>query len=310
MAPTLESLQSPREGDHDEVSRRGSQRDRGGRPADRVGLLSPRVGASGSPAEFSQFARPVQTGESMLLRDEPYAARYAYGERYAPPTPYGYRDPAPQVVEARPVRTVVTSPAPQRSAARIERPRRNWKKTAILIGGSTAGGAGLGALSAARRARSSARRSAAARARSTRRRRIVDFAGVGLRTQGKVQWRCEWRLVPRPCSYRSSSSSSFLRSRLFSTSRSVTSATVNGNNLTLHLDVTPKAEGPRLRPRRDGFRPAVLEDHLADRPRQRHRPIPRARTGARSDTRRTDSDVHEDVSHRPGGDHRRQAEDR
>jgi len=110
------------------------------------GLLSPRVGASGSPAEFSQFARPVPTGESMLLRDEPYAARYPYGERYAPPTPHGYNDPAPQVVEARPVRTVVTSPAPQRSATRIEQPGRNWKKTAILIGGSTAGGAGLGAL--------------------------------------------------------------------------------------------------------------------------------------------------------------------
>ena len=111
------------------------------------GLLSPRVGAFGSPAEFNQFARPVPASESMLLRDDPYAARYAYGDRYATQAPYGYNYPAiPQVVEARPVRTVVTSPAPRRAAVRVDEPRRNWKKTALLIGGSTAGGAGLGAI--------------------------------------------------------------------------------------------------------------------------------------------------------------------
>ena len=110
------------------------------------GLLSPRVGASGSPAELNQFARPMPAGESMLLRDDPSAARYAYGDRYTTLSQYGYSYPAPQVVEARPVRTVVTSPAPRRVAARIEEPRRNWKKTALLIGGSTAGGAGVGAV--------------------------------------------------------------------------------------------------------------------------------------------------------------------
>ena len=110
------------------------------------GLLSPRVGAFGSPAEFNQFARPMPASESMLLRDDPYAARFGYGDRYAAPAQYGYNYPAPQVVQARPVRTVVTSPAPQRAAVRVDGPRRNWKKTALLIGGSTAGGAGLGAI--------------------------------------------------------------------------------------------------------------------------------------------------------------------
>ena len=110
------------------------------------GLLSPRVGAFGSPAELNQFARPMPASESMLLRDDPSAARYAYGERYATPAQYGYGYPAPQIVEARPVRTVVTSPAPRRVALRIQEPRRNWKRTALLIGGSTAGGAGLGAV--------------------------------------------------------------------------------------------------------------------------------------------------------------------
>ena len=110
------------------------------------GLLSPRVVASESPAGFNQFARPVPASESMLQRDDPYAARYAYGDRYAPQAPYGYRYPEAQAVEARPVRTVVTSPAPPRAVVRADAPRRNWKKTALIIGGSTAGGAGLGGL--------------------------------------------------------------------------------------------------------------------------------------------------------------------
>src|SRR5688572_2057569 len=109
------------------------------------GLLSPRVGAFGSPAGLNQFARPIPASESMMLRDDPYAARYGYADRYAPQAPYGYNYPAP-VVEARPVRTVVTQPAPRRASVRVDEPRRNWKKTALLIGGSTAGGAGLGAV--------------------------------------------------------------------------------------------------------------------------------------------------------------------
>ena len=45
------------------------------------------------------------------------------------------------------MRTARAARAPQRSAARVEqRPGRNWKKTALVIGGSTATGAGIGAI--------------------------------------------------------------------------------------------------------------------------------------------------------------------
>jgi hypothetical protein len=46
------------------------------------------------------------------------------------------------------VRTVTTvQQAPRASARTIERaPRRDWKKTALVIGGTTATGAGVGAI--------------------------------------------------------------------------------------------------------------------------------------------------------------------
>jgi hypothetical protein len=112
------------------------------------GLLSPRVGAYGAAPEFSQFARPLPAGDSILLRDDPYA-RYGYPAGSAAPAPYGYYNhpapPAAAVTEARPVRTVSTAPAPRR-VVRADEPRRNWKKTAAVIGGSTAGAAGIGAI--------------------------------------------------------------------------------------------------------------------------------------------------------------------
>jgi hypothetical protein len=102
------------------------------------GLLSPRVAASGSPGEFNQFARPAPAAESMPLRDEAHAPSAA---------PYSFNSPAPQVVaEAQPFRAVTTAPAGRRTSVRVEEPGRNWKKTALVIGGSTAGGAGLGAI--------------------------------------------------------------------------------------------------------------------------------------------------------------------
>ena len=51
--------------------------------------------------------------------------------------------------DVRPVRTVAMAPAPRRVVATQtvdRRPRRDWKKTALVIGGSTAGAAGLGAV--------------------------------------------------------------------------------------------------------------------------------------------------------------------
>ena len=114
------------------------------------GLLSPRVGAFASPGEMNQFGQPMFANEQGLMRNDPYAARYAYGNPYITQPSYGFNyPPAPQAVpvsDVRPVRTVTTTAAPPRAAAtRLER-RRDWKKTALIIGGSTAGGAGLGGI--------------------------------------------------------------------------------------------------------------------------------------------------------------------
>jgi predicted ABC-type sugar transport system permease subunit len=51
------------------------------------------------------------------------------------------------VSDMRPVRTSYTTAAPRRAATtRIETPHRDWAKTAMVIGGTTAAGAGLGAI--------------------------------------------------------------------------------------------------------------------------------------------------------------------
>jgi hypothetical protein len=118
------------------------------------GLLSPQTAAYSDQA---QFARPMLANE---VRDgglayAPYAAPgYVYADHgmqpvmLVPASAAGqYRVPA--VTEARPVRTVSTQTAPPaaRRVVEVERPRgRDWKKTALVIGGSTATGAGVGAI--------------------------------------------------------------------------------------------------------------------------------------------------------------------
>jgi hypothetical protein len=134
------------------------------------GLLSPRVAAFDPRAGMDRFARPTLASEQIPLGDDPMAARYAYMDRmgapvyaapaYAAPVysapapsraPYGYSpNAAPHRSDAvRPVRTVSRAPASaeQEAPRTVERRSgRNWKKTAIVIGGSSAAGAGLGAI--------------------------------------------------------------------------------------------------------------------------------------------------------------------
>jgi hypothetical protein len=126
------------------------------------GLLSPRAAAY---REFGPGVRPVLANEQFPLPDDPYAVRYGYNNPYAPVAPYGYVNypsasatqgvyaapggyaAAPGVVRAVPTAITAPAPAPQRVVTRtVERPSRNWGKTALIIGGSTAAGAGVGGI--------------------------------------------------------------------------------------------------------------------------------------------------------------------
>jgi hypothetical protein len=111
------------------------------------GLLNPAVPAY---ADQAPFARPMLANESMMVRDHPNGM-YAPAAGYSPYANQGYAYPAYQQVAvpvAAPVRTVTTvQDAPRQTARVMERaPRRDWKKTALVIGGSTATGAGVGAI--------------------------------------------------------------------------------------------------------------------------------------------------------------------
>jgi hypothetical protein len=105
----------------------------------------------------------AQRAEASLGPDP---SQYAFGSRPAlnesgpPPLPPDDRQYGPMQMQtpmrasaAQPVRTVQTidvQEAPVRQAPRrtaVERsPRRDWKKTALMIGGSSAAGAGVGAI--------------------------------------------------------------------------------------------------------------------------------------------------------------------
>ena len=105
------------------------------------GLLVPRASA------VERVPFPDSRGYGYQAVPVGYTAR---APSTAPPAyrPAVYDEP---VVYAEPqaplVRTTRAASVPQRSAARVEqRPGRNWKKTALVIGGSTATGAGIGAL--------------------------------------------------------------------------------------------------------------------------------------------------------------------
>ena len=130
------------------------------------GLLAPHASAAstGMPIVYDpqtgmyQQARPMFANERIALPD----SGPAYGYQGAPvqySTPAGYRPAvyttpveypvAQQAPAVRTTRTSQTAAAPQRtSATRVEEraPGRNWKKTAMIIGGSTATGAGIGGL--------------------------------------------------------------------------------------------------------------------------------------------------------------------
>jgi hypothetical protein len=117
------------------------------------GLLSPRAAAatSGAPPDLSGMNAPVlydpQTGTYQLARPIYASQRMSLPVAYAP-APIGSTQV--RVVDER-----TAKPAPTRTAfvrAGVERAHsRDWRKTALVIGGSTVSGAGLGAIVAGKK---------------------------------------------------------------------------------------------------------------------------------------------------------------
>jgi hypothetical protein len=111
------------------------------------GLLVPRD----VMADGYRYARPTLAGKQVGYIDDGYGNPYNGTVRQ--PLPYAVND-----VRAVPAsyQTYVAQPAPRRvtttRAVRstpvraVERSGRDWKKTAMVIGGTTAAGAGLGAI--------------------------------------------------------------------------------------------------------------------------------------------------------------------
>jgi hypothetical protein len=120
------------------------------------GLLGTRAAAAPGAIQYDargqayELARPMYASERSAGIDvadpySPYAARtpMAYPVNSVRPVQAAY-DP---YVAPAPRRVVTTTSAPRTTTRVVERaPGRDWKKTAMVIGGTTAAGAGLGAI--------------------------------------------------------------------------------------------------------------------------------------------------------------------
>ena len=114
------------------------------------GLLNPRI----ANADVYPSARPMLASERVGMIDDGYARYNSPYATYAPGRPAM----AYPVNDVRAVQAYETYPAPRRvttsratrtapSGRYVERSSgRDWKKTAMVIGGTTAAGAGLGAI--------------------------------------------------------------------------------------------------------------------------------------------------------------------
>ena len=107
------------------------------------GVLSPRM----ATADAYSSARPMLASERIGVADDGTIlynypngpAQYASSNALVRPAIYDTYAPAPRRVATTTRRSVSTSS--------VERSRgRDWKKTALVIGGTTATGAGLGAI--------------------------------------------------------------------------------------------------------------------------------------------------------------------
>jgi hypothetical protein len=112
------------------------------------GLLNPRVAV----ADVYPSARPMLASERVGLVDDGYAPYSRYTSVSGRPAmAYPVNDvraiPASETYPAPEPRRATTSRVTRTAPSRVERaPGRDWTKTAMVIGGTTAAGAGLGAI--------------------------------------------------------------------------------------------------------------------------------------------------------------------
>ena len=99
------------------------------------------LGMMNAAPAASQFAYPVNQTQFP-------SPAYAYTAGGVPVNAQVVPMSVAQSPSVQAVRTVEVAPAPRRVVTRtVERaPKRDWKKTALVIGGSTAAGAGLGGI--------------------------------------------------------------------------------------------------------------------------------------------------------------------
>jgi len=114
------------------------------------------VGESGAVADTPQLQLRCEPGQRAVVRQIGGAAvgecvtvdsAYATGTVGATPASLAYPVSNVRTVRYQPVR-YQTVAAPRRTATtvRVDKPKRDWAKTALVIGGSTAAGAGLGGI--------------------------------------------------------------------------------------------------------------------------------------------------------------------
>jgi hypothetical protein len=105
----------------------------------------------GVMADGYRYARPMLASQQVGYIDDGYDSPYdgtvrqalAYGGNGVRAVPASYQTYVAQPAPRRVTTTRVARTTPVRY---VERSGRDWKKTAMVIGGTTAAGAGLGAI--------------------------------------------------------------------------------------------------------------------------------------------------------------------
>jgi hypothetical protein len=111
------------------------------------GLLSPRVSAVSypnqnpyaAPAAYAYGAQPGFGSNGAVPCDNGASINYPYAVPHATPVSAQQSVRSEDIVERAPVRRRTTRTV-------VRAPRRDWKKTALVVGGSTATAAGIGGL--------------------------------------------------------------------------------------------------------------------------------------------------------------------